>query len=487
MECIWFHTKSANLIVLLPDNDTATPVYTFFPFSPLHKCEHIVPVLLTTYSGPNSTSSLQLFPDKYDSLHGCPLRISTYSFPPMTIFRPEDKAVEPATYSDVGGIYGQIMRSLSHQMNYTHMFVDCGDHGDASATNKTSGCIALVTGRRANMTIGNYVPTSSRSHLISASVTLYTSAVVIALPPGAPYSPLHKLLMPFQTGLWLLLACGASATAIVVLLLDRCVPSWWRSLFLGEDRRPMLSTFAIALGCGISPLPRRNLARFMFLSWTVLLFVLRNSYLSYMCYFLQSEQLQSRPVTMAGLVADNCIIYVTRPMLSLFVNIPELAGAIVRVQSKKAQLNLTVTLPVITENIGVMTTRTQLAYHSRDALRTFGVTIAMPSESIVSIPVVIYMTRGCGLQPKLNEHINRLQSAGLIPYWFKQTAPTMMSSARTEGPLEPRTLLLEQLLGAFVLCAVILVLAVPVFVLEVLVYRFNRRGRNPKMLEIVTS
>lgn len=474
LESIWYHLNTANVILLLPDNENTTSVYTFFPFSPLHECEHIRPVLHTLFSRQHGfPASIVLFPDKYSNLHGCPLRVATLSIPPFVLINHQHQDDNTSTYTAVDGIDGYLLSTLSQQMNYRQLIVDAGIHGDANATHAT-GCIGMVINKRVNMTIGHYGLISQRMRLMSASETMYIIVLIFVVPLGVPYTSLQKMLQPFQADLWTLLAGIAIATMVAVLLLDRCVPARWRKLFLGDDRRPLLSTIAIAFGCSVSPMPRRNLGRFMFLSWTFLMFVLRNTYQSYMFLFLQSEQLRARPVTMAGLVAANYTMHVEQATLGLVQNFPQLAGARFQIQSAKQLLHETATLSTITSNIAVMISNDILAYYNNQNRLAGGLQVAMPEERVGQIPTTMYMPIGSALLPKFNELIQLAISAGLMEYWIEKFAPTSSPSHR-QSKTAPRTLLVEHLLGTFVLFAVLMMLAGSVFALEVLLHWYEKR------------
>lgn len=479
LENSWLHINTANVIVLLPANEIATRVYTFFPFSPLHECEHVVPSLVAVYTLQYGFSgSVQLFPDKYDNLQGCPLRIASYSTPPFVMFRPHSKDAKTGAYSDVDGIDGLLMRALSQRMNYTQLIVDGGMRGDANKTHNATGCIALVIGKRVNLTVGHYGLSQSRAQLMLPSEPIYDMALVIAVPPGVPYTALQRLLQPFHSDLWTLLSGVFSAAVATVLLLDRCAPRRWRSLFLGADRVPLLSTVAVALGCGISPLPRRNLGRFMFISWTLLLFVLRNTYLGCLCYFMQSGRLRARPSTMVDMVAANYTIQLEYGALAFVMQIPQLADAHFQiVHEHEYETNLQ-TMPVITADIGVVTTTAMLAYYSRLGLLKYGATTVMPAEHLRTVPIVLFMPHGSALKPSLNQHIRYLVAGGIIGFWFKTLVPHMPLSSRRASSTEPRQLSLEPLLGTFVLCAVLLLVAFVVFALEVLVHWCQRNWAN---------
>lgn len=472
LENIWSY-RIASIIVLSAADDTQrTHVYTFFPYSPHHECEHVVPALLAVYSPHlGFAPGVTLFPDKYANLHRCPLRIATYRFPPMIMFPTSDRTNTAGHYTHVDGIDGHVLHSLAERLNYSSHIIDVGIRGLAIGPNNSTGCFGMVLAGQANMTIGHLAYSMPRLRLLRATNPLYVIRLVVAVPPGVPYTPLQKLLQPFQPALWTLLACIAGVAACTLMLLDHCAASRWRSLFLGGDRGPLLTAVAIGLGASVQMVPRRNLARFMFVSWTVLLFVVRNTYQAYLCYFLQSEHLIPRPSTLAGLVDGNYTIHLESTSLSMMHNISQLRGINFEVLSTVELFREISVLPTMTGNIGLVLGSSIVSYYNLQNVFKYAVPTAMIPEQMMLLPIVVYMPRNSGLKLAFDTHIERVISAGLMDYWFEQFAPRTVRSTDREGTTEPRKLLLEQLLGTFVLCAVLLAIACATFGLELLLHR----------------
>lgn len=74
----------ANVIVLAPTStDDSILMYTFFPYTAEH-CENVLPIVYNEFNG-TFIQNVPIFPEKFQNLFRCPLKVATYNFPPFVM------------------------------------------------------------------------------------------------------------------------------------------------------------------------------------------------------------------------------------------------------------------------------------------------------------------------------------------------------------------------------------------------------------------
>lgn len=484
-EISWQH-NIVNIIVLVSPSDEqqqlddeTLPVFTFYPFMP-HKCEHMTPILLAHYTRrAGFPPGTRLFPDKYSNMYGCPLHIATYEFAPYVMMQHSRNRSKSTNHTDhilaMDGIDGLAIRTFAERLNFSTHIINCVFRGIVHGPGNGTGCFGMVMRGEANLTIGNLGNTFTRNAHMRATTPMYFTSVMLGLPHGRPYTSLQKLLQPFRPHLWTFLAATGCGAAAVLLLIDVVAPSGWRTLLIGPDRRPLSTALAVALGYGVTRVPERNFARFMFISWTVLMFVVRNSYQGYLCYFLQRHRVIPRPTTVDELMAANYTIYV-EPSSKMFLEmIPQFKHA--SYADYFGQLNSMPHLATTTEDAAYVMSVIVVQYFNHMEIRR-GRSVDVSSERLLLVPASIFTPKDSSLKPTFNYLIERITSAGLLEKWMNWLAPKMPASVAAEMErVGPSKLLMEQMRGTFVICALMLAGSCVVFALELIVYRVQMKRK----------
>lgn len=96
-----------NVVILIPTEDYETILmYTFFPYTPGH-CECVEPIVYDHFENGTFVRNAPIFPEKFNNLFRCPLKIATYSYPPYVML------TERSNDTYIDGIEGQKDLSLS--------------------------------------------------------------------------------------------------------------------------------------------------------------------------------------------------------------------------------------------------------------------------------------------------------------------------------------------------------------------------------------
>lgn len=94
-------------------------VYTYYPFT-ARKCHSPQPELLLSFRGiesnPNFVLKKGLFGSKVANMHGCPLSVISWDYPPFIFVKKDPKT---GAFRTIHGIEGSVISLLSQQMNFS--------------------------------------------------------------------------------------------------------------------------------------------------------------------------------------------------------------------------------------------------------------------------------------------------------------------------------------------------------------------------------
>lgn len=111
-DCWTMYITNAN--VLAPSEDYQTIyLFTYFPFTQEY-CERVEPIVYDYFENNTFIFNETVFPAKLTNFFKCPLKISTYNFPPFVILTPQ-----PNGTFYINGIEGTVLRVLSQKLNFT--------------------------------------------------------------------------------------------------------------------------------------------------------------------------------------------------------------------------------------------------------------------------------------------------------------------------------------------------------------------------------
>lgn len=264
----------ANTIILIPsENYELILMYTFFPFTPEH-CERVKPIVYNYFENGTFVLNLPVFPEKFNNLYRCSLKIATYHYPPfiMLTHRSND------TYID--GIEGVVLRVISQKLNFTTIVIPSSLNilNKISNTSNASEIkrpykrsLELISDGTANVTLGSIIVAATRAEKYEMTKAYFYGSLLYAIPMAKPYSSLEKLFFPFRYKIWILL-CGIFFTAAIVLLLLKLKAEKNRTFLIGaSNNMPFFNMLNVCLGGTVSlnDVPIRNFARAMLMIWLV--------------------------------------------------------------------------------------------------------------------------------------------------------------------------------------------------------------------------
>lgn len=116
---------NVGIVWMPPENDNEALLFTFFPYNRFY-CGSVVPVILNQFIDDIWINERNFFPNKMRNLHGCELRVATFSNPPFVILPPpavtknrnKSKKREKGQLK-IEGIDGMLLYVIADRMNFT--------------------------------------------------------------------------------------------------------------------------------------------------------------------------------------------------------------------------------------------------------------------------------------------------------------------------------------------------------------------------------
>uniref|UniRef100_A0A182UK64 Ionotropic glutamate receptor L-glutamate and glycine-binding domain-containing protein n=1 Tax=Anopheles melas TaxID=34690 RepID=A0A182UK64_9DIPT len=470
-------------------------LWTYFPFSP-GLCRIPKPHLLFTWPNDTLLYGVDFYPRKSDQFHGCPLRVGSFETRPFTILAGGDGATPPA----VGGFEGDLLHSLSARLNFREdVRVPPRDQqwGEAAFENST-GLMRMLYTEEVDFGLSCLGVSVERSAMLKAGKVHFTTDLVVVVPPGKPYTAFEKLFQPFQPPVWLAVGfctgVGFGVLATLRLLpLDGGRRATVRRYVAGDARlqAPALNLVRVLLSSPLPFTPTGTFPRTLLAQWMLVSLLLSLLYQGSLFQYLQRASTHPPMRTLAEIDRAGALYHIASsarrfflpypqrlPRLRYFPPVPDSIAAWLRWMGSHPG-----------EPHVAMCTRDHVAYHNAQHGRTDGRQLLIARESMALYAITILYPKRSMLTASFDQHIERIDSSGLLKYWsarygdyhFGESRASSSSSTtdqRATATAGPRPVSVEQLAGALQLLLGMLLAATLLFLAELGWARHTRRWRH---------
>lgn len=147
------------------------------------------------------------------------------------------------------------------------------------------------------------------------SVAYLSTSMVFAIPPLREYSPLEKLILPFDYDVWIAIGVTFGVTLIASIFLEIWRKSWRDLLFGDTVKDPVFEMMIIYLGGGVVRFPKGLLARNVVLQWLISSLILSSCYKAILFGMLKTGFLKKYPTTIEEMLDLGYVIDVPLPLL----------------------------------------------------------------------------------------------------------------------------------------------------------------------------
>ena len=293
-----------NVDVLLQE-DYSVKLITFIPFKST-RCSDTSPMVINEFTiDAGQWNSHSFFPHKFHNLFNCPITIATFENAPAVMQDPKSNSIH--------GIDIDLMNNIAELMNFSLSMeyqADLDGRGYVLDNGSCTGATKKVIEGKADMTIGLYAVTPTRSKFMSSSKPYLEMPFVVMIPRGALLPPLVKLFYPFELHAWYSLLAVLLFGMVVIIIIKYQSPNIQNIVFGRNNLNPLFNMVIVVLGGSQSNLPKRNFARFLLMCFMLFCLVQRNLYQGSLFGILQSEQRLSEPSTIDELIAKGFDFYI---------------------------------------------------------------------------------------------------------------------------------------------------------------------------------
>lgn len=235
------------------------------------------------------------FTTKIRNFHGCPLEFGAIkdNFPSSII-----DSSDGQTYR-IHGYNIFMVRALQRSLNYTISYKHVTHRQVTNSDNPHR--IDLLTVLIDRNTFYHF----------EISAPYYSSSLVIIAPPGKPYTPLEKLVLPFDEAVWILFTLLFATAFATVAMINLCKSQSIKDFVFGENiSNPALNILAAFMGIGQQVLPSRNVARFLLMNLILFSLVMRTAYQGKYFEFL-TKDIHKKPIRNVGeMIERNYSLYI---------------------------------------------------------------------------------------------------------------------------------------------------------------------------------
>lgn len=269
-----------NINILCGDNDT-TLIKTFMPFQ-RDSCGNTTSITIKDYQ-----SIEDLYPDKLKNMFGCPIKLATFSYPPITMREIRSDGSFRYYGSEMELVFG-LGKALNFSINMTYI-AQSGFTGLLYENGTATGILKQTINGEMDMLMGFYYLTLIRTKYLSFTQSHYSIPLIIMTPLGEPLSAFEKLFQPFQSIVWICLSVTFAVGFLVITIIN-CQSKKVKSFIFGDGiRNPYMNMINVFLGGSQHLLPKRNFARSLVMMFMLFCLVQRSLYQSSLYLFLQSD------------------------------------------------------------------------------------------------------------------------------------------------------------------------------------------------------
>lgn len=262
-----------NINIVSKVSHSEVNMFTFHPFN-VHLCNDMTPVKINSFDRKSMKwRNSEMFPDKFKNLHQCSLKIGANERPALLeVSRFHDDSIK------LGGFEGELLNELAKKLNFS---IQVGQRQNASFVfdNGTAiGMFELLQDSQIDVIVSLSLQLV-RTKYFSASISHFSDAVVLVIPPPTAVSPLMKLFHVY-TPTALKTVYAFFTLQIIIISIIKILPSKYYNFIIGSNvKSPILNLFAIATGISINQVPKRNFARFLMISIVMFSLIIRTMFM----------------------------------------------------------------------------------------------------------------------------------------------------------------------------------------------------------------
>lgn len=292
-----------NINILCRDNDTLS-IKTFVPFQS-DSCGNTTSI---TVNHLLFESINDFFPAKLNNLHGCPIKLTTFFYPPITMRETLSNGTFRYYGSEMDLMFG-LAEALNFSIDMSYL-PQSGFVGLLFENGTSTGPLKQTIEGDKDMLMGFYYLTYLRTKYLSFTQSHYSIPLIIMIPLGEPLTAFEKLFKPFQNIVWFFLFFTFGSGVIIIAIINCQKRNIRNFIFGAKIRNPYLNMIIVFVGGSQPKLPKKNFARSLLMMFMLFCLVQRTIYQSSLFLFLQSDGRNPALSTIDEMIEKNFVFYI---------------------------------------------------------------------------------------------------------------------------------------------------------------------------------
>lgn len=436
--------KSIFNVAVITKSYHSLKLFTFLPFQK-GKCLDSTPVVINEFLNRTWTSK-QFFPDKLLNLHSCPIKASAIDKHSIVI----KNMLVNGSYA-VNGSEVKIISEVAKALNFK-LQIDCFDFGTMHGTiydNKTvDGNLKQIISGDFDLVMSSYYITTSRAKLLSFT-QFYRFDTTKIVTARAVFSPLEKLLRPFDKVLWIVLSATIFVTSFSFYLHQKMFSA-------SKDR---LNVVIIVFGGSQKTMPSENLYRSIFTILAISFIIIRTAYQAQLYKFMQIDDEKKLSTSIDEMTKRSFKFYATISFYDFFRSSDEGTNIMKSLKPTSWEKMQTISKEcyklkedevVVLSHINILT--------RLDVSRC-----RIMKESLYTNLVVFLFRKNHYITEPVDKVLGKFKAAGLIERWISEYEKSKSSITKDDAKI----LTVGELSGIFIVFFCAIILSFFVFLIEV--------------------
>jgi len=398
--------------------------------------------------------------------HGCPMKTNCEITKAPEIIQPPNYT---PNFDDYSGYFSDITRELSKRFNFTFTVSEGSDMKHIQI-----------------MFFGISTTFSSSYSSRQSYLTTINRNIYFLVPLGDYYTGLEKLSLPYDQIGWILIVLTFSVGLIVIQVVLRLSKIKQNFVFGRHFTSPTMNLFGAFFGASHTTLPGRNFARFILMLYIVWCLIIRTAYQGVLYELLKSDGRKQQTLSVDDFLAGNMTLHLNHFCMYILFNMPGINYDEIALQSRLQyfdESNVHDHLESVKNSSDhfMAIDDLQFAISNRQKFIT-GIKI-MKNENI-RIPLKFATVQGYFMEKLFESKLMQMQEAGLIEHWKrKYYDPKFLDLMEEED--EPKVLTLQHLSIGFQVFLLFTGLAIIVFVVETVKFKWHKNRNSTKVTAFV--
>lgn len=335
--------------------------------------------------------------------------------------------------------------------------------------------IIQLSKRQADIAIGGLVDIVEYRQKLSVSFPYINEDLRFTVPVGIPFTPLQKLLMPFDGWIWLSLLI----TLLIIAITSQFIL-----------RQPILDVLRILLEGSLVHMPRNIKDKMLMVIWIFAALIIRNVYQGALFDIMQTPIRHKSIETIADVIQFNysvqCAISVCSLIEKATPNMQLQLSAIflvvmllichLQLPSKYCRVS---PLTDLVSGYGSLRDESfrsvfpSTAYHmqifNRQHIREEP--LRLSRDVILHVNLIMYLEKNSPLVESIDTNIHNLYSSGLLSHWanFRRE----VTAQKYHRHKDPKILTMDEMMGIFYICATLYSIAFIVCIWEIIIWNIK--------------